>query len=222
MNVAKAVTATAETSVEIIEGTLVLVSKRFDRVLTGAGVVHAIHQEDFNQSLGLDNERKYAHPAGNPKITPSYKKLAEILKDHSLRPDEELEKLASQMVVRIVIGDTDAHAKNFGLSYTTYDAVSLSPMYDVIPVTHFIPKDLKFAMSVNMKFRHDRIKFRDIIAEVKSWGVNEDVAYGWVDRALKNAAIGIDLADAEVRDRPDGVKDIVSMNLAKIMQTREM
>src|SRR5660397_179065 len=90
-----------------------------------------LHQEDAAQALGLawGGDAKFEwHGSGA-----SLRAIAALLdKDRTLRSQgpSDRERLLAQTVFRMVIGDTDAHAKNHTLLHDDEGGVSLSPLYD--------------------------------------------------------------------------------------------
>ena len=114
-----------------------VVVERFDRVVTGERV-ERVHQEDGAQALGLawggDDKFEWAGAGA------SYRAIAALLdRDRTVvasgPSDQEL--LLRQMVFRMLVGDTDGHAKNHALVHREPDRVSLAPLYDVTPVALF-------------------------------------------------------------------------------------
>jgi serine/threonine-protein kinase HipA len=214
MEIAGHAAKAADTSIIEVGGIRALASVRFDRFYYD-GNSYAVHQEDLCQALGLRLEHKLATVGGNKKMTPSFRKLAAILSEKSEDPSRELTELVKQMTVTVVLGNTDAHAKNFGLIHNLYGNVSLSPMYDVVPVPHFIPSDTKLGMTVNDIFRIDRVKFYDLVQEAVSWGLEDSVADALVRDTVEAIADAIPAADAKYPGRPDGVQKMIRNNLMK-------
>ncbi|TAK74120.1 MAG: type II toxin-antitoxin system HipA family toxin, partial [Dehalococcoidia bacterium] len=85
-----------------------LVVERYDRVLHEDGRVDRIHQEDFCQALRISPDHKYQELGG-----PSLASIAKIL-GFAVGP-EALETLLRAVTLNVVIGNADAHGKNFSL-----------------------------------------------------------------------------------------------------------
>jgi len=67
-------------------------------------------------------------------------------------------------VLSVAVRNGDAHLKNFGLLYTdpTTDDVQLSPLYDIVNTTSYLPKDvmaLKLAKTKSWPYRNTLIEF---------------------------------------------------------------
>ena len=96
-----------------------LLVKRFDR--TDAG--ERLHFEEFNQILDQTSEDKYEG---------CYEQMAEfILANDTLCMKAELDRLYRRIAACILLGNTDAHFKNFAMMHT--DAgLRLTPAYDLV------------------------------------------------------------------------------------------
>jgi len=213
MTAVSGVAKTAYVKVEDFNGIRTIIVTRFDRFVYD-GEAHAVHQEDFCQALGLSGDRKYAAPGGSGKKDPSLVRLAALLKEHADDPDRELQELVRQMTVNVVMGNTDWHAKNVGLIHDVNGRVSLAPLYDVVPVIHYIPKGL-MSMSINSKFRPDRIYFHDLVSEAEHWGIDSETAECLVRSAVDGVAEGIAEAETAYPLRPLGVLNLATSQLRR-------
>lgn len=113
---------------------------RYDRVrveVDGADAVVRLHQEDFCQALGLAPFFKY-QPQG---VEANYPYMAaDLIESASANPQDDLLEFSKRMVFNYVIGNSDAHFKNFSLLYNrAWTARRLAPLYDVtcIPLTGY-------------------------------------------------------------------------------------
>lgn len=69
--------------------------------------------------------------------------ISNLLDYSSINPGLEKTELAKRVVFNYVIGNTDAHLKNYSLLYNKeWTASSLSPLYDItcIPLTGYSQK----------------------------------------------------------------------------------
>ena len=104
--------------VENIKGDCLLV-RRFDRAERG----EKIHFEEFNQLLGRPAEAKYEG---------SYGEMAEFMRAHQTEQREiDIDKLFRRVLACILLGNNDAHSKNFALLYTE-QGFRLGPFYDIV------------------------------------------------------------------------------------------
>jgi serine/threonine-protein kinase HipA len=108
-----------------------LAVKRFDR-----GHERHIHCEDFAQILRIQPEEKYTHPAAN------YAAMARTLREGMSLPVQEGEGAAEELIRRVMVnemlGNYDAHVKNFGVLYRDGRTPELSPAYDVVAYAAYL------------------------------------------------------------------------------------
>ncbi|MBV1692045.1 type II toxin-antitoxin system HipA family toxin [Novosphingobium sp. G106] len=113
------------------EGRPLLLVTRYDRFANGAGAIIRLHQEDFAQALGVPSNRKYAAEGG-----PAFRDAFALLRQAATRPAREVLKLADAALFNLLIGNADAHAKNFSLLRGTSGMgagdIVLSPFYDLV------------------------------------------------------------------------------------------
>ncbi len=99
--------------------------KRFDRDAPSSHAGHTragrLHMEDFCQVLSMPAQQKYEG---------SYLQIMAVLA--GLGRDEDVEELVRRLVVNELLGNFDAHLKNFSLLYTAPQQPVLSPAYDIV------------------------------------------------------------------------------------------
>jgi serine/threonine-protein kinase HipA len=150
-----------------------VVIERFDRVATPDGGLRRLHQEDAAQALGLawGGDAKFEwHGSGA-----SLRAIAALLdKDRTLRSQgpSDRELLLAQTVFRMVIGDTDGHAKNHTLLHDNEGGVSLSPLYDATP-TVLYGQGAVIALEVDGQRLLHTIDADALVAEAGTWGMRE-------------------------------------------------
>jgi serine/threonine-protein kinase HipA len=115
--------AAAISEVQVIGGIPVIIVERFDRWRSG-GLVRRVHQEDMCQALA--KREKYQRHGG-----PGIYDIMEILQ-FSERADIDRDRFMRAQAFNYLIAGTDAHARNYSISYAPGGAFRLSPLYDVI------------------------------------------------------------------------------------------
>ncbi len=98
-----------------------LMVRRFDRPVEH-GVIGKLHFEEFNQILGRTSDEKYDG---------SYGDMARVLRENPRCALLDVDRLFRRILVSILLGNNDAHLKNFALLYEE-DQLRLSPFYDVL------------------------------------------------------------------------------------------
>ena len=76
------------------------------------------------------------------KYDSSYEATAKIVTLFSTDIEKDMRTLFRSFVMMNLLQNGDAHLKNFGFLYSSSKDVRLSPVYDVVTTTSFIPKDL--------------------------------------------------------------------------------
>lgn len=100
--------------------------ERYDRERLSPDLVKRIHQEDFCQALGLPPERKYQSEGG-----PGLENCFALLREWSSAPVLDIRDFLDGVVFNVIIGNADAHGKNYSMLYTGQEK-RLAPFYDLV------------------------------------------------------------------------------------------
>lgn len=119
-----------------------LLVERYDRRVDAEGSVHRLHQEDFCQALGIASENKYQSEGG-----PGLKDCFSLLRAASSRPVIDLAHLLDAVIFNLLIGNHDAHGKNFSLLYHE-QSTQLAPLYDLVSTIYYPELSKKMAMKL--------------------------------------------------------------------------
>lgn len=114
------------------------------------GGVVRLHQEDFCQALGIAPEHKYQSEGG-----PSLRRCFELL-DVCIRPALERLELLRRVFFNYLIGNADAHGKNFALLHGA-DGIRLAPAYDLVCTTVYRDHTDRMAMKIGGGSRFAKI-----------------------------------------------------------------
>ena len=147
-----------------IQGIDYILVERYDRRLVEKPEPHyeRLHQEDFCQALGIVSEQKYQAEGG-----PSLKDCFGLLRSVSTAPVIDLQDLLDAVIFNYLIGNNDAHAKNFSLVYAAGEA-RLSPLYDLVCTVYYKDLSPKMAMKIGGEYVSDKIRpahFEDLADE---------------------------------------------------------
>jgi serine/threonine-protein kinase HipA len=132
----------APVEVRVIAGRPYLLVERYDRRYEPDGTVRRLHQEDFCQALGIAPEQKYAAEGG-----PGFKDSFNLVRSACTRPAVEVLKLLDAAIAQVILGNADAHGKNYSLLYRG-GAVTLSPLYDLLCTVAYPELSPRFAMKI--------------------------------------------------------------------------
>ena len=195
--------------VETIEvaGRKLLVAERFDRLVGPDGTVERIHQEDFCQATGMRPVDKYEEDGG-----PSLSRIAAIVAAVSIRGS--LERLFQSVLLNVVCGNGDAHAKNYSVLHGRAGAVRLSPLYDVMCTLAF--GDDRLAMYIDDVRRTDRVTTERLVNEGVRWGLTRRRCVELAATMLDGAPAAIQMARQETDGVPDPVLSAIERQLARL------
>ena len=155
MRLAKAIgLPVADVEILEIEGMQVLSVERYDRLLCKDGMVRRLHQEDFCQALGIVSEMKYQNEGGV-----SLKQAFDLLRLVSAVPVIDLQNLLTVVIFNYLLGNNDAHGKNFSLLYRG-GKIRLAPFYDLLCTVSYPELATKMAMKIGGKYKPDEVYAR--------------------------------------------------------------
>jgi serine/threonine-protein kinase HipA len=145
----------ARTSIEQIGDYECLVVERFDRTFGPANRIERVHQEDFCQALGVLPSAKYEADGG-----PSAADLVSAVRRLSTRAAADVVMLIRSMILNFLIGNSDAHAKNYALLYEPLTQARLAPLYDLVS-TAVYDVEQALAMSIGGAFDPNAIEIQN-------------------------------------------------------------
>lgn len=157
----------AQAQVFSVDDRSVLLVARYDRLEQAQGGLLRIHQEDFCQAVGVVPEMKYQNEGG-----PDLKACFGLLRRATRPSAPQVLRLIDAVVFNALIGNHDAHAKNFSLLYAGKTPV-LAPLYDMLSTAVYEHLSPKMAMKLGSKY-----KFTEVQAQ--HWGqFAESAALSW-------------------------------------------
>jgi serine/threonine-protein kinase HipA len=188
-----------ETDIVAIGGEPVYIIKRYDRLENG-GQFTRLHQEDFCQALSIPSIRKYQTNGG-----PGWPELLNVLTENPfINRDEDIDALVNAAIYNFVIGNTDAHGKNFSLLHHREGKegfLSLAPLYDICSVYPY--RDTvthnRMAMSIGKKQRFDKL-------DEENWKEFAELAH---------------LSEEELAEKMFAVADAVENNAHAVLESHK-
>ena len=128
----------AETS----SGLPYLIVTRYDRDLTQEPA-RRLHQEDLCQALGKTHFEKYQAEAGRGIV-----EAMALIDEVSTAPARDRPQLWLALAFNVLIGNCDAHGKNYSLLYDSR-APRLAPLYDLVSTAAYDELTPRLAMPVD-------------------------------------------------------------------------
>jgi serine/threonine-protein kinase HipA len=132
--------------------------ERYDRkhvTIDGGPGVERLHQEDFCQAQNIASELKYQKEGG-----PSFKQCFTLLRNVSTALVIDLANLLDAAIFSCLVGNNDAHGKNFSLVYPDKE-IRLAPLYDAISTIYYPELNSDMAMRIGREYSSDKVTPKD-------------------------------------------------------------
>lgn len=143
-----------------------LLVERYDREIGNDGQVARIHQEDFCQALNIPSVLKYQNEGG-----PGLVECFNLLREVSSSPIKDISTFIDAVVFNFLIGNNDAHAKNFSLLHASNEC-RLAPLYDILCTVYYPDLTRKMAMKIGKYYEFEKIKPRHFGQLSEAVGLN--------------------------------------------------
>lgn len=134
----------ATTELREIDGIRCLYSERFDRAVDAEGNTVRLHQEDMCQALSLLPTQKY-EAEGGPSVASV---IALLRRQPNRRIALDVNAFVRAVLTNFLLGNSDAHGKNFSLLYDPAASVRLAPLYDVVSTAVYDGLTPRLAMAI--------------------------------------------------------------------------
>lgn len=149
------------------DGSLSYVIARFDR----RRGLEKIHQEDFAQILGRDDKYKG-----------SVEEIGRELKQISSVPGLDAQLFFERVVFNFLIGNGDAHLKNYSIFYCNEREARLTPAYDLVSSKLVIPGEEDSALTINGK--KNKLSGKDFQDLARYLNIPQKIRYEKFDRKV--------------------------------------
>ncbi len=154
-----------------------LIIKRFDRIISHSKITR-VHFEEFNQLL--------AHYSGDDKYKGSYEMLGNFINTTPNCLPAETNRLYRRILASLLLGNTDAHFKNFAMFHTR-DGLRLTPSYDLVSASRynqFQTIALSIGGSANLEI--GALKPKHIIDLGRGFGLNDKIILNSIQELEEN------------------------------------
>src|SRR3989304_10451198 len=159
------------------DGALCYIVKRFYRLDNGT----KMPQEDFQQLTGIDD--KYAG---------SIERNGKALLENSDAPLLDAVLLFERLLLFFIIGNGDAHLRNFSLLKKPELGYRLSPVYDIVNSRLVLPLEQE-EMSLSINGKRNRVGRDDFILFAAQMGIEEKTSLfqaGWPSHPVQRRGQG--------------------------------
>ncbi|WP_396434386.1 type II toxin-antitoxin system HipA family toxin [Limnohabitans sp.] len=144
----------AKSKIHVVLNRPFLLVERYDRIKGTRGHSLRLHQEDFCQMLGVVPEMKYQNEGG-----PDLAQCFDVVRRATRPSAPHVLRLLDGLVFNALIGNHDAHAKNFSLLYSGNTPV-LAPFYDLLSTAVYSTLTPKMAMNIGSKYKFSDVQAR--------------------------------------------------------------
>ena len=161
------------------DGEILFAARRYDRIFSDRGryisalpVPDRLHQEDFAQAMGISSARKYEKTPGQYMTG-----MFEILRKYSSDPIRDRIRLWNMIVFDCLIGNTDAHVKNFALIYSpNLRSIKLAPAYDMLSTVIYESSTHELSFAIGDALTIEEAGEENFMIAAKNAGIGEKLA----------------------------------------------
>ncbi|MDR3154616.1 MAG: HipA domain-containing protein [Deltaproteobacteria bacterium] len=153
------------TNILFLDKVPIFIIERYDRKYNQNNKLTRIHQEDFCQALNFNKIFKYEADGG-----PSFRNCSYFLLTKLKFTSEELDAFIKISIFNYIIGNCDAHAKNFSIVYDfnlinplNYRNYQLSPFYDLLSTTFYKYFSTELAMFIGSTKKHGLLSIKSLL-----------------------------------------------------------
>lgn len=178
-----------------------LLVERWDRTIGDDARILRLHQEDFCQALGILPAGKYESEGGPSVVT-----MVELLR-HLSGPTlaRDLVELTRALALNVMLGNADAHGKNYALLYEPLGVGRLAPLYDVVSTAVYPELHRSLAMTIGGIEDPDAVDadaWRRLADDAGLGGQLPRLVREFADRVVESARVVRDAARVEGWHRP--------------------
>lgn len=189
------------TELAFFEGKPVFIIERYDRRISEtfgpdktSRSIDRIHQEDACQASGIMPDRKYQNDGG-----PGFADIAALIGERCATPILDIRVLLQTAVFNFLIGNCDAHGKNFSFLYQrtgadTKRTIGLAPLYDLVSTTAYSGLSTKLSMSIGGEYRIERIRLEHFLRLGAASGVSDKYMKGLLRTMLVQMPVALEKA----------------------------
>jgi serine/threonine-protein kinase HipA len=188
---------TAKVETRSLDGIEYLIVERYDRARRetgeGASSLERLHQEDFCQAQGIVPETKYQKEGG-----PSLKQCFALVREVSSAPVIDLSRLLEAVIYNFLVGNNDAHGKNFSLLYygvgTGHHQIRLAPLYDIVSTAHYPELSKEMAMKIGREYSSEKVTPKDFEQLAEEAGLAKPIVGNRVPELAEAVIANLDKA----------------------------
>lgn len=207
------------TAIYRVKGKPYYLVERYDRKREKNGTILRLHQEDFCQALQLPPEMKYENEGG-PDIPQCFALLDGRIALGVMAGANKFTLLRG-IIFNFLIGNGDAHGKNFSLLYRG-EVEELAPFYDLLnTIVYGNAFKTKMAMKVSGRYKFNDVRMRHWVALGKELGFRGDFVERQVHLLGNDVARGAGELMVELNRNPETASPIYTKILGSIARIHQ-
>ena len=183
--------------------------QRYDRIKKTDRITR-IHQEDFCQALGIPPARKYQTDGG-----PTIEHCVTLLRDWSSVPALDIINFMNAVIFNVIIGNTDAHGKNFSFLYSGKNR-SLAPNYDLVSTLAWPELTTEPAMTIGSSKSINVFG----IGEWKKMALRNNLGWPMVRKRIETLSLTVIKESETVQINSNGDNDEITELLKDVIKSR--
>lgn len=180
-------------------GEQALIISRFDRSATGKRLYHF---EEFNQLLAHLSDDKYEG---------DYEDMGKFISQTDKCIPADAYRLFCRILVCLLVGNTDAHLKNFAM-FHTQSGLRLTPLYDVVASSIYEYQSVALRICGTPNLQIGKLSANHLIKMSQGFGLQENIIENIIKDLRKRKSVAI----AAVEDSDVGSKSLKNKLVEKI------
>jgi serine/threonine-protein kinase HipA len=186
--------------------------ERYDRHRQDDGTIRKLHQEDFCQALSVPPELKYEEEGGL-----GIQKSQKLIQRVTERPAADQLEFQRMIIFHYLVGNADAHAKNYSLLYNRA-IPQLAPIYDVVCTAAYPRLSKNMAMKIGGRSLPDTIQLEHWHSLVPGTRGAKRLLESVLEKMARTIEPEADKLLAELAER--GISHPILQAVRKILGTR--
>jgi serine/threonine-protein kinase HipA len=192
--------------------TAFLLVERYDRTQNADDKIERLHQEDFCQALSVPPELKYEAEGG-----PGVRRSLALIDEACARPVADRLGFIRMLIFHYLVGNADAHGKNFALLYRSATP-DLAPLYDVVCTAVYPRLSKRLAMRIGDRDVPDTIQLQHWMTLVPDTKAAKRILVRDLAQMAERIVLEADALAAELAD--EGIKHPILKAICKVISSR--
>lgn len=195
---------------------ILFATERYDRItnskkrIDGLQVPFRLHQEDFAQALGIPSSQKY-----ETEKKGYLSKMFRLIREYAADPLTEQIKLWKRICFNVLIGNGDAHIKNYSLLYNeNLRKIELAPAYDIVCTRCYHLRD-EMSMYIGDEIDFNNIGRSAFITAAVEVGLTERMALKILDEVADGFEAALERASDLLEETALPGVEILKNNIMK-------